>query len=377
MLSVDDAVPFLLDRGLVTRGDIIRGDLEVVDISRRNRNLRVVRRHATGYLLKQPDPDAPSACGTLMAEALFYRFCQEEPRAEAVRAFLPRLVDFVDDRSLPVLELLDGAQPLQRHYASLGAGEFPADIGALLGRSLATFHRVFQDPGLREDERLRVFPHEQPWVLNVHKPVPEMLMQLSGANWQMLGILQQTEIIGRCLEELRRDWRVETLIHSDLKADNLLLVTEDDSERLYIVDWELVQHGDPAWDVGSLLHDMLVFWVQSMPLSARASPAEMMAEAQFPLSKIVPAFRALWSTYRRETGLAGRESAIFLSRAVRSSAARMVQSVYETCNQAAALSNHVVMMLHVIANIFADPAAAALSVFGIAPTWILPHASRS
>src|SRR6266568_5781050 len=367
-LGIDDVAAFLLERGLVDRRDIVRGDLQIVDASRRNRNLRVVRRQAPSYFLKQPDPGEPETHGTLTAEARYYELCETDPRVKPIRAFLPRRVAFVADRALLVLELVDGATPLREHYVSLGAGKFPVEIGALLGRALATLHRTFRDPVLSDDPRLQFLPESRPWVLRAHKPIPEMLERLSAANCQMLKILQEAEGIGRSLDELGKDWRVETLQHSDLRADNLLLVTSGAAPRLYIVDWELVQRGDPAWDVGAMLQDLLLFWIQSMPISAQSSPEQMLAEAKFPLSTIIPAFRGLWDTYRRETDLGGRDAAMFLWRAVRASAARMVQSAYEHCRQATALSDHAVLMLQVAANILADPATASLHLFGIPPT---------
>ena len=66
-------------------------------------------------------------------------------------------------------------------------------------------------------------------------------------------------------------WRDETLIHGDIKSDNILVGPPRDrheaqEDTVWFVDWEFVQIGDPAWDLASALHDFMIFWTSSMPL---------------------------------------------------------------------------------------------------------------
>ncbi len=360
-LTVDTVVPFLLGQGLVTSGDVVRGDLEVVDASRRNRNFRVVRRRAPSYLVKQADPGEVGSAITIAAEAGHYDLCSRDSRLDRVLALLPRRIEFLREQSILVLELLDGAVPLAELLRTLDGRPLPPPIAALMGDALAVVHDAFrgEKPG-----------GAPPWVLDVHRPIPEMLARLSGAHWQMLKILQENEGIGHALESLARDWRATTLIHADLKADNLL-VTPGEAPRVHIVDWELAQPGDGAWDAGAILQDLLVHWIRSIPISPRSVPEKMAAGARFPLARLHPAFRAFWNAYRRGAGLAGAESASFLARAVSASGAHLIARTYEQCSCADALTGHDVTMLQVASNILADPAAASLRVYGIPPKWIL------
>lgn len=366
-LTIDSVLPFLLERQLVSTGDIVRGDLEIRDTSRRNRNFRVKRRHSPSYLVKQADPGEVGSAITIATEARYYDLCNGDARFQRVLELLPRRIEFIPERSLLVLELLDGALPLSEYYATLDSGAFPPPIAALLGDALAAIHRAFGDAALGGSP---------PWVLALHRPVPEMLERLSGAHWQMLRIVQETESIGASLEALAREWRPTTLIHADLKADNIL-VTPGPEPRVHIVDWELAQPGDAAWDVGALFQDLLLFWIRSIPISPRSTPEKLAGEARFPLAQLLPAFRAFWDAYRRGAGLVGAAGASFLARAVSASGAHLLQRVYEQGGQADALSGRDVMMLQVATHILADPAVASLHVYGIPPMWILGDVGRS
>ena len=54
-----------------------------------------------------------------------------------------------------------------------------------------------------------------------------------------------------------REWQRHSLIHTDVKREHWLLRAPADTRELCLIDWELVRAGDPAWDVGSVVHDYL------------------------------------------------------------------------------------------------------------------------
>ena len=73
---------------------------------------------------------------------------------------------------------------------------------------------------------------------------------------------------------------------------------EDGPVELWIVDWEAVGFGDPAWDVAGALQDFLVYWVFSMPMSHELTPEQMIAQARVPLGE--------FAHFGRMVGLHGR-----------------------------------------------------------------------
>jgi len=367
-LTVDTVVPYLLGRGLVSEADIVDGDLEVVDVGRRNENLKVIRKRDMSYVLKQPGAGEPETELTIRREAALYGYLQVARSAGRLRRFLPGLCGWDEDRCLLALELVEGRQ-LWGHYAATVAPDFPADAAAPLGVALGTIHDFFRRATDAPDwmTALHAAP---PWILSAHRPSPEVFSRLSPANLQLLGLLQKENAVVSGLDCLRRDWTPDTLIHNDLKGDNVLVVSDgDDPVSVRIVDWELVQIGDAAWDVGTVFRDFLDYWLLSVPLSSDLTPEQMLDAAKIPLAKLHPAARAFWSGYCGAAGMGRDGLGAFLQRSLRFAGARLAQGAYELSSGTANPSNFAIALLQLSANVMANPEEASLTLFGIPMPW--------
>src|SRR5690349_14982064 len=179
MLRVDNAAKYLIDHNLITVQSIVEGDMVIADAARRNRNLRVTRRDGAGYLIKQPDDPSLGGQYSLRCEAMFYAFCRQEPAVDAIRDVLPRLRYFDADQSLLALELLPDALALWSYYGQFAAANFPVQTAGVVGRALGIAHRTLRVPGAADDARLAWLRRDVPWILQVHKPGPELLASIS------------------------------------------------------------------------------------------------------------------------------------------------------------------------------------------------------
>ena len=363
MLDVDDATPFLLDRSLIDVSAIIDGDLTIRSAARRNRNIRVEGPGGSGYLIKQPDDPLWGGGETLRREGAFRRFCDEEPAAAPLDRYLPRLTLWDEEGAVLVFELIPGAVTLGMYQASPGGRESPIEVGRALGVAVGTFHRVFGPDGLARDNRLDWLPRQEPWILSIHKPGPDLLSVISPANYRMLQILQEQQDLCDRLERLRREWWPDVVIHGDVKADNILI--RPSPVEIWLVDWEMVRVGDPAWDLAGVLHGYLLSWLSSMPLSVDLPAGEMIERATRPIGSMHGAIRATWAGYRSAAGLDPARANDLLLRAVSFSAARLIQWAYEALEGADRLAAWSVMTMQVASNLLADPALGQVHLYGI------------
>lgn len=364
MLNVDTTPQYLIDRGLLSVDSILDGDLIVSSAMRRNRNVRVKRKHDVSYLLKQPDDPGAGGTITLRNEAAFYEWVHQSPVAEPMRELLPRLSLFDAERSLVVLELIEEAKPLWSHYAAVEEGQpFPTAGARAAGRAIARLHRTLAGA----EAELPWLGRQAPWIMRAHKPSPDLLASLTPANAETIRILQTQEQLSTHLDALRRQWQPSTITHNDIKSDNVLVIDGANGPEVRLVDWELVAAGDPAWDVAGMLQDFILFWISSMQLmGAAVATAALVASAKYKLTDLHPAIRAFWSGYANELGTAAAAS--LAVRAVAFSAARLIQSAYEIGAAGGSLNAAAILLLQISANVLRDPARARIELYGLLPT---------
>jgi hypothetical protein len=365
MPDLHDVTGYLLDRGLIDAGTVVDGALRVQSVPRRNRNLRVQIVGGAGYLIKQPGEPDHGGAETLRREAAFLQFCRHEPGAAEAARFLPRPVSYEDTAKVLVQELVPDSVTLWTCLEAADPEAWYAVAGAI-GTALGTVHRVFRRPGLADDARLDWLPSGAPWVLSCHEPRPSLLAVLSLANAKALRIVQAEDgLIGR-LDWARRLWRPATLIHGDVKADNVLVRPPGAvPAAAWLVDWELAQVGDPAWDLAGVLHETVLVWIASMPTAGPFEVENMAAGARASLTSFWDGSRALWQEYCEAAGCDDNEADALLARAVIFSAARLIQSMYEDLYEREQVTAPAVLSLQLADNILADPRLAQAQLYGL------------
>jgi hypothetical protein len=267
-----------------------------------------------------------------------------------------------------VVELLTDARPLSQEHQAHPPEQLPLEPSRAVGDALGTIHSEFRVAPLKDHPFVSELSSHPPWILTAGRPSLKTLARLNQARRDTLRIIQTDEVLSRKLAALAEEWQVSTVIHGDLKSDNVLVLPSGDeaSSCIRLVDWELVQRGDPAWDVAGVLQDFLVFWIVTMPLDPSLDPDDRAAQAKYPLPALQPLVRAFWSSYTRAAGLDAAGTSELQRRAVPYSAARLIQSAYEH-GASGKLSSASVLMLQVASNVLDDSALAALHLYGLPP----------
>lgn len=358
-MNKNDLVHYLIERGLLERRAVVDGDVMVVEGARRHHNYSVIRRQGTGLFVKQMQPEQPMSAQTLQKEAACYVMMESDPAVAEIHALMPRFRAYDPDRHILVMDLIGGGENLTELHRRVNG--FPTAVAASVGALLARYHDV-SSRELLPRANTAIYQGQPPWILSFHL-VPQSSMQnLSAANGQFMSILQRYPDFGQALDRIRISWRRNVLVHGDMKFDNVVVRgAQTAEETMHVVDWELADVGDSAWDVASILQAYLTWWIASLE---RVPGIDSGDAAKYPLETIQPAIGAFWDAYVSSRRLSAREADAELERAVSYAGARMLQTVYESMAWAPALSQHAVWQVQACINILKEPRAAATDLLG-------------
>jgi hypothetical protein len=361
MLEQWEVGNYLLGLGLISARSVMRGDVRISNNSRRNNNFQVVCEQGDSFMIKQSADTDDS--GTITREAFLYQYLHNAAPAEEIRRYVPRFCSYDDGERILVLELFKNAEDLRLYHRKLG--RFPAWIGAEMGRSLAAMHRG-STVDMDAFQRLQVTYF--PWILSVHRQSPTRLRQMSAGSVQLIQMVQQTPELRSHLDGLLGRWKVNGLVHGDVKGSNWIVVRTSGGmgkPGLKLIDWEMAGAGDARWDVGSVFADYLSLWLFSMAVNAEEEPEQYVRTAAYPLERMQPAIRRFWRSYTSHMGLEQAEAEDFLRVAVMYAGARLVQTAYEQCQELMRVTLSGVSLLQLGLNVMQNPSGATADLLGI------------
>jgi hypothetical protein len=209
-----------------------------------------------------------------------------------------------------------------------------------------------------------LFARQIPVVLNWRGGGHAALGQYGGVGPALSAIVQQHPEFQTLLDAVGTEWRCDSLIHGDMKWDNVLVFSTPGGLDFRIVDWEMADLGDADWDVGAILQSFLTVWILSMPIASGLAPEHYVAMAAQPIELMRPVLRAFWEAYAARRCFSAGERAGALERSMRFGAARLVWAVFEQRRFAARLDPAALALLQVSLNILKNPAQAVLDLLG-------------
>jgi hypothetical protein len=358
----DNIAYFLAERRLLTFESVVDGDLMIQDQTSRNRNLKVIRSKSPGFFIKQINNRTPEYMQSMEREAACYRLAKQHPAFRSLHPLLPEFHYFDPVNYILIIEFLRDSESLWAYHQRVG--RFPLEVANLQGEKLGAYHGHIKVNGNVND--LTVFQRQIPWILSLHETSALHSGQVSGANSQLIGILQKYPEFPTALAAIKAEWKFTTLIHGDIKWENMMIYRKgsDGTFELKIIDWEIADIGDECWDVGGALQAYLSFWIFSLPQGDGTGSANSTG-SPFDTEGIKPAMAAFWTSYAASRQLDPITAQAMLLRCMSCAAARMIQTAYESIQMAPQISQHALFKLQMSMNILRDPAAAVYDLMGL------------
>lgn len=362
-LTLESSVTYLLRLGLLDLASLVRDGLRIEEVPGRNRNFRVLGGPGQTFFLKQAPRDEIGTDGPLAVEACLYDWVAADPRATGLRPLFPRRRHYDPERSILVLDLVtEAVHPYVLEDEA--APDYVAALRRLVATALAECHGL---PAPRDLGIEAALPDTAPWVFDLARPEPASLRELAPAQLSVIQALQAQPDAVAALDRLRDGWRPTRLIHGDFKWNNVLIQQDSGGmpARVLLLDWELAQLGDPAWDVGAALHAFIAEAVLGLELTDGTSPEAAAGLLGGVISRLLPAHRDFWSGYLEAARRTDPEAGAILDRLPGHVATRLIKSAYEWSQAEVRMPRSAAAILQLGINMLLSPDTAREVVLGL------------
>jgi hypothetical protein len=357
-------VQYLIKRRLVTQEALVDGGLVLSMQRSRNRFIWVKQKPGRpSYFIKQALATEAMSATTVAREAAIYQGAFGDERLTPLKALLPRFHHFDADDAVLITELVDQSEHLAVKPAQTGSCR-PALAGKL-GAAIASYHQIRFVP---DRPQAAVFPQEPPWMLFLHTRPRNANLERSPACSAIIDMLVAAPGLAAHFADLRATWARDTLIHCDLKWENCLLSPIDaplEQQKLHIIDWELADIGDAAWDVGSIFQSYLNLWITSMNPVPGATLDAIGGTASVDIDTVQQAIPVFWDSYAatsEHVRVGGRQ---FMVHCVRMMAARMCISAFEGSAKSATVDLRALLMVQMALNVLDNPVQAIRTLLAL------------
>jgi len=350
---------YLISKGIVTAQSVVAGDFVLAEVGRRNRNFKVFRREHAGVFVKQVKTTDAEAIATLRREAIFYRAVESNPSCAAIRGIIPRHLNYDERRHVLTVNLVEDAESVAERQ--LREGPCREDTANQLGQALGQIHALSST--VVGDARLRpLFTYQMPWPLQLDQIGYGFLEKMGSVGPALSAAIRQMPALQAMLAALRSRWQYDSLIHGDMKWDNCMIRNKPgELPQLTIVDWELTDIGDGAWDVAGIFKEYVMALVLNAYGNETAAVQNVPPPPAINFEQLRRSIGKFWQAYAGARQLWDGSS--YMDRAIRLVGARMVAAVLEYLFASPQLGTLGAKMLQTSIKILEAPEIVASQLF--------------
>ncbi|MBA0215964.1 MULTISPECIES: phosphotransferase family protein [Pectobacterium] len=365
-LTLHNLAHFLVDNGFLHPEYLVSGSYKVIQRQSRNSIFQVfLDNNPSGLFVKQLLSSDQQNAYLMQKDATVHCLIQQTDILPKMRAFIPNYYGYELGNHVFVTEFFPGAISLHEFITQRKA--INQEELSQMAIILATLHNDLSEK-IKNHSSLNFFNRQPPWIMLFGDRDNPQIKNSQQHLGPIDALIRQQPDIPQLLEDLRYTWSGNTLIHGDIKLVNFIRVDQEKTSTLKLIDWEIADLGDPMWDVAGLLQSFLTLWVFSQ------NPNPMLQHQPHPgmefltWEQTLSACQSFWLNYSKARGIinpdAGLNSAENRQKLTHYTAARMLQTAFESNISKAELqpsSNRIVQM---VTQMIASPQAWATQILG-------------
>lgn len=375
ILSSENVVKFL-KQSKVCHPDF-QPTVPVICKESKNFNLVVKAKDSNSFLVKQNRIDSEGkTSGSLVTEWIVQELIDNFPSLTSIQPLISEVVKFDWQNSTLISVFYDDYIALDDFYESNKNYDFR--IASVVGTNLAkihgaTYQQQQQQEFLGQYFKLELAQHPPGFIRRLNNISPKIFGETCPDGLTFYKLYQRFPSLNQAVIELYDRLQPACLTHNDLTLDNFIIDTQLDlsqdsveirPEQLKIIDWEFINWGDPAADLGMLTAQYLEEWLNSLFADRNLDFNTTLRLATCPLEKITPSLQAFLQGYLTQFPQILNARPDFVSRVVQFAGIGILSRLSYYVEYHHHFDNESLCKLQVAKNLLCNPQQGIETLFG-------------
>jgi hypothetical protein len=382
-LSSNNVFQYLVDIGLCEKQDIELTNIipKSSQSGRQNLIFLTINLPSVGQIFIKQSHYDNNINNIIKKEWLFQSFLQSSPNLNYICSLNLQILHFDKINSIIIYKCPPNYIDLESYYRN--HKNFSPTIAELVGTTLAALHCKTLNSHNCYDFMNKVvegkvyyqFPHPS-YLLDQLEP-ETLLKELHLGGNSFLYFYQRDKNLKGTVTDLVVNHNRFCLTHNNFKLDNILIFNQwqeileqtnsDNNNQAFIRinNWEKCSWGDPAFDVGTVIADYLLLWLNSLILHSEIKLEKSLQLARMPLGTIQPSIVALTRSYINKFPKCLKEYPNFLNRVIQFTGLALIYKITTMIQSFQNFNFHMIYILKVATNLLCQPEKSFMSVFGM------------
>ena len=375
ILSSENVVDFLKKHHICPQD--FQPTVPVIVKESKNFNLVVKSTEHQSFIVKQDRVDSEGRpSGNLFTEWVVQELIDKFSSLATIQPLISEGLLFDGPNSTIVLLFYD-------NYISLGgfyevnhryAPQVASTIGNNLGRIHSSTYQQQQQRDFLDQYLFTDAAKKQPsFIRRLNHIEPSIFGEVCPDGLDFYRLYQRFPSLNQAVIELYEGIQPSCLTHNDLKLDNFIIDTKVNldldsarmrPEQIKIIDWEFLNWGDPAADLGMLVSQYLAEWLNSLVADPNLDLNTTLQLATCPLEKITPSLEALLKGYLTTFPKILKHRSDFIKRVVQFAGIGILERLNHYVKYHRPFDNEAVCKLQVAKNLLCYPEKGINTIFG-------------